>query len=395
MSAPRLKIIRGPEPGREFELVGDAITIGRGTRNEIIIRDNEVSKEHCRLIRVLDDYELHDLESTNGTFVNGKRVERDGHTLSQGNLVELGFSILLEFIPGEPTGDTSALLQKAALESRRTRFYLIIKRSSLASADEYALENKEVTLGRSMENDIVIPEPEVSKQHMRLVRSDDGYVLEDIGSLNGTYINDVRLAEHSPTLLRIGDVVRVGTSLEMRYTDESLLKTKSTRKTAEHLPARDTSPAIAKQHQTQALKAIKAEALDRHVFLAYARSEWDTVSSKLFAYLRDHGIAVWVDQALNPETEAWNQALEQVLTEGACLLVVASPEAVGTPYVRRSVNRFIARGKPVVVLGYKETNLPMMLQKAPFVPYDSASPEQSFRRILSEMIKANVPRQRP
>src|SRR5688572_7380617 len=114
MSVPRLKMIRGPEPGREFELIGDVITIGRGTRNEIIIRDNEVSKEHCRLVRVLYDYEIHDLESTNGTFVNGKRIDENGWLLSAGNLVELGFSILLEFIPGEPTGDTSILMRRAA-----------------------------------------------------------------------------------------------------------------------------------------------------------------------------------------------------------------------------------------------------------------------------------------
>ena len=72
---------RGPEPGRIYELKGDRIKIGRGRRNHIIIHDNEVSREHCELTLVGDDYELRDLGSSNGTFVNGQRVGEDGWLL--------------------------------------------------------------------------------------------------------------------------------------------------------------------------------------------------------------------------------------------------------------------------------------------------------------------------
>src|SRR5215212_8049031 len=44
------------------------------------------------------------------------------------------------------------------------------------------------TVGRSQENDIVIPDPNVSRQHARLSRSDNGYVVEDLGSTNGTLL---------------------------------------------------------------------------------------------------------------------------------------------------------------------------------------------------------------
>ena len=45
------------------------------------------------------------------------------------------------------------------------------------------------TVGRSQENDIVIPDPNVSRQHARLSRSDNGYVVEDLGSTNGTLLD--------------------------------------------------------------------------------------------------------------------------------------------------------------------------------------------------------------
>jgi hypothetical protein len=47
------------------------------------------------------------------------------------------------------------------------------------------------TVGRSQENDIVIPDPNVSRQHARLSRSDYGYVVEDLGSTNGTLLDGV------------------------------------------------------------------------------------------------------------------------------------------------------------------------------------------------------------
>jgi hypothetical protein len=45
------------------------------------------------------------------------------------------------------------------------------------------------TVGRSQENDIVIPDPNVSRKHARLTRSDNGYVVEDLGSTNGTLLD--------------------------------------------------------------------------------------------------------------------------------------------------------------------------------------------------------------
>lgn len=70
----RLIMRRGPTPGAAWELTDEVVTIGRGSKNQVIVQDNEVSREHCRLLRLMADYEVMDLGSSNGTYVNGARV---------------------------------------------------------------------------------------------------------------------------------------------------------------------------------------------------------------------------------------------------------------------------------------------------------------------------------
>src|SRR5262245_20313234 len=64
--------------GRSIALAGDRgeITIGRRAACEIALRDDSVSGRHARLRRRSGQWEVEDLGSTNGTFVNGRRVDR-------------------------------------------------------------------------------------------------------------------------------------------------------------------------------------------------------------------------------------------------------------------------------------------------------------------------------
>lgn len=64
-----------------------------------------------------------------------------------------------------------------------------------------------MTIGRAPDCDIVIPDRQVSRRHARLIESPDGFLLEDLASKNGTYINGQRITV--PTLLRDGDEVQI------------------------------------------------------------------------------------------------------------------------------------------------------------------------------------------
>ena len=72
-----LKTTEGTEPGLTFRLLpGSMKTVGRATRADFIVDANLVSRVHCRLSAGAMGIEVEDLDSTNGTFVNGSRVER-------------------------------------------------------------------------------------------------------------------------------------------------------------------------------------------------------------------------------------------------------------------------------------------------------------------------------
>src|SRR5438445_12486277 len=60
--------------GTVHELIDEAITIGRGPDNTIIVNDPSVATHHAQLLMEAETYRAKDLDSTNGTRVNGKHV---------------------------------------------------------------------------------------------------------------------------------------------------------------------------------------------------------------------------------------------------------------------------------------------------------------------------------
>ena len=71
---PKLQILSPSSLVRTIDLTNNLITIGRTEETDICIPDHNVSKRHGILVRDGDDYQLHDFKSTNGTFVDGKRI---------------------------------------------------------------------------------------------------------------------------------------------------------------------------------------------------------------------------------------------------------------------------------------------------------------------------------
>jgi len=72
--ARRLVITGGPKAGLEIDLPGEQLTIGRSSDAGLIIRDDYTSSHHARLLRWPDGWMIQDLDSTNGTFLDGARV---------------------------------------------------------------------------------------------------------------------------------------------------------------------------------------------------------------------------------------------------------------------------------------------------------------------------------
>lgn len=73
-NARAIVVTSGTKAGAEFPLGRDEVTIGRSSDSAIVIRDDYTSTHHARLMLWNDQWMLQDLDSTNGTFLDGTRV---------------------------------------------------------------------------------------------------------------------------------------------------------------------------------------------------------------------------------------------------------------------------------------------------------------------------------
>jgi pSer/pThr/pTyr-binding forkhead associated (FHA) protein len=95
--SPRLIAVDGPLFGQTFYLDEPFVSIGRLASNDICLDDRFVSRVHC-VIRTEDGkYVIEDLNSANGTYVNGERV--NAGALNEGSLIEIGDSRFLFELP--------------------------------------------------------------------------------------------------------------------------------------------------------------------------------------------------------------------------------------------------------------------------------------------------------
>ncbi|MBN1451247.1 MAG: FHA domain-containing protein [Anaerolineales bacterium] len=98
--------------------------------------------------------------------------------------------------------------------NRSGDFKLIIREDAV-SPKEFELTRPEIIIGRDPNVDLTFPSPAVSRRHARLTRDGEGYLLEDLGSSNGTYLNGDRLVEQRK--LKTGDQIRLGQAITLTY----------------------------------------------------------------------------------------------------------------------------------------------------------------------------------
>lgn len=115
----RLIMRRGPQPNQVFELNEDVSNIGRDITNEIVINDREVSRHHLRFMKGADGVTLEDLGSTNGTFINGKRL-MGAQALKNGDMIGLGETVSLQFEVAGAGASAGASSQPPNIQSQAT-----------------------------------------------------------------------------------------------------------------------------------------------------------------------------------------------------------------------------------------------------------------------------------
>lgn len=93
---PYLLVRRGPNPDQTFDLMEETCIVGREPINDVVLADPEVSRRHARLVFRNGTYHIEDLSSTNGTYINGRRIT-SLTPLAHGDVIDFGETIRVVF----------------------------------------------------------------------------------------------------------------------------------------------------------------------------------------------------------------------------------------------------------------------------------------------------------
>jgi DNA-binding response OmpR family regulator len=94
---------------------------------------------------------------------------------------------------------------------------LLVMQEGPLAGHRWPLDRDALTLGRGEECDIVLPDRQVSRVHLRIRREGSSYILEDLGSKNGTFINGRQTQEGAPVRLQDGDEIQVALALKLLF----------------------------------------------------------------------------------------------------------------------------------------------------------------------------------
>lgn len=97
---------------------------------------------------------------------------------------------------------------------------LVVKKGP-ATGTSYDLDQVEIFVGRDLGNDIVVNDPEISRRHARLYKHGDNYLVEDLGSTNGTIVNGQKI--RGPKQLTNHDYVAMGQNIGYEFISDQPL----------------------------------------------------------------------------------------------------------------------------------------------------------------------------
>ena len=230
----RLAIKTGPGAGQVITLSEKELVIGRAASAGLIIRQPEVSQRHAHIILNGNDFCLEDSGSSNGTFINGQRIQ-GLQTLADGDEISLGPNVILIFsqqrVPAQSFEDILASGSSASQGPKFAKTMLDID-SDLASTrpskpaippnllvtvagqetQKYTLTKNRISLGRAEDNDIIVQSMIVSRHHAILEMTTSGYEIEVLPGATNTLTCQGRPVTERK-LLAHDDVIRIDSEI--------------------------------------------------------------------------------------------------------------------------------------------------------------------------------------
>ena len=229
--------------GREYSVGAQPLSLGRDAGSDVVVTGSEVSRQHAEIRNEPDGYILLDI-SVNGTYVNGERIGKT-HVLVRADVIRIGNDEFRFYADAAPPASSKPAPESPAPADSPQRppegasqrlsdtmhgvpeeeparrntppspeaapLASLLFRSGDFKGRRLPIKVPVVNIGRGDYNDIVIGDPSVSTMHAKLQRREAVWILTDMGSTNGTFIEGERLSGEAPlspgTTLRFGDVI--------------------------------------------------------------------------------------------------------------------------------------------------------------------------------------------
>lgn len=202
-----LSFVGGLCAGRTgFFLGRQRISIGRGEDCDVVLDGHTVSRLHCEIVQLGQVYVLQDF-SRNGTFSNGQRVQKV--QLQDGDQIRIGQNILLVHLASSV--GTGMLSGRQTVPHRlppaiTLNPHIVVK--GLEDGVTQPFSEDRITIGRRTDNQVILDGDNISRNHVAIERCEGKYFVCELGSANGTYLNEGRV-ENSVELAE-GDRLRIG-----------------------------------------------------------------------------------------------------------------------------------------------------------------------------------------
>src|SRR5579859_6737540 len=104
---PVLIIHEGERAGQRWTIQGENLLVGRGTECDLVLPERQVSRQHIKIKLVGEQYYIEDLDSKNGTWVNGQQLKGE-RPLQDGDEIQIALAVKLAFVESEATAPLSA-----------------------------------------------------------------------------------------------------------------------------------------------------------------------------------------------------------------------------------------------------------------------------------------------
>lgn len=216
-----LSIQNGLQAGNDFLITKDEITLGRDQENDILLDEDSISRFHVRFSKRGEDVFIKDLNSKNGTYLNGNELLQE-QQVNAGDKVQIGLSIQVQIISSLEEEGSSATVRAVRLptaaepaepapSATASPSFSLILQSGMQANMIYPLSMDRYTIGRAEDNKILITDNDISNYHALIEVQEDGIWVEDLNSSNGTFVNNQQIT--SSVWIKSGDSLRFGQSV--------------------------------------------------------------------------------------------------------------------------------------------------------------------------------------